>query len=139
MKSVAVVLVLTAGLICFSTGMAAQQEPYKPVASVLVLMKAIVIPASNAVFDVASEAPKTDDQWDALQNNAVLLAESGNLLMMRAPAKNRADWMKYSRVLVDSAEAALRGAKAKNVDAVLEAGDGIYGSCESCHEKYMNK
>ena len=42
----------------------------------------MVAPSSNSLFDVARQAPESDEQWAAVRNSAVLLAESGNLLLM---------------------------------------------------------
>jgi cytochrome c556 len=45
--------------------------------------------------------------------------------------------MKFSREMLDAGEAALKAARAKNANAISEAGDRVYGSCESCHKQYM--
>jgi hypothetical protein len=47
------------------------------VATVTQLMQALIAPSSNALFDVARQAPADDQQWAAVRNNAVILAESG--------------------------------------------------------------
>jgi cytochrome c556 len=114
-----------------------QQPSYKTVANVAELMKAIIIPASDVIFAAGGETPKTDADWTKLQNNALALAESGNLLLMRPPAKDNANWMKFSREMIDAGEAALKAARSKNANAISEAGDRVYGSCESCHKQYM--
>jgi hypothetical protein len=114
-----------------------QQPSFKTVATVAELMTAIIIPSSDVIFAAAGEAPKTDADWTRIQNNALALAESGNLLLMRPPAKDNANWMKFSREMTDAAEVALKAARSKNATAIAEAGDRIYGSCESCHKQYM--
>ena|SRR5688572_29677020 len=116
-----------------------QQPSFKTVANVAELMKAIVIPASDVIFAAGGEAPKTDADWTKLQNNALALAESGNLLLMRPPARDNANWMKFSREMTDAAEVALKAARSKNATAIAEAGNRVYGSCESCHKQYMTQ
>ncbi len=113
-----------------------QDAAFKPVASVTQLMLVMVIPASNALFDVARNVPDTDEGWAGVQNQAVILAESGNLLMMGDRAQDSAVWMSTSRALVDAGEAALRAAEAKDVDAITDIGNQIIEACESCHEKH---
>ena len=108
----------------------------KPVASVTQLMRAMVIPASNALFDVARNEPETDEAWGAVKNQAVILAESGNLLLMRQRAKDSEVWLSTSRALVEAGEEALKAAEAENAAAVAEAGNQIIEACESCHEKH---
>ena len=58
---------------------------------------------------------------------------------MQPPPTGGANWAKYSKAMSDAAGAAGRAASAKNVDAVLDAGDVLYGTCEDCHRQYMKK
>ena len=115
-----------------------QQPSVKPVASVTQLMRAMVIPASNALFNVAREAPEGDSDWEAVQNNAVILAESGNLLLIGNRAKDQV-WTKTSQAMVDAGAAALKAAEAKDVDAVIEVGNRIVDACETCHDTHWDR
>ena len=131
---------LPAGMVLLALVSAgAQQSTVKPVATVKQLHEAMITPSSDALFDVGREAPKDDKAWAALRNNAVILAESGNLLMLAGRAKDNGAWMKLSRELVDSGVVALKAAEAKNVDALLKAGDVIVPVCEKCHEVYRDR
>ena len=46
--------------------------------------------------------------------------------------------MKFSSALAEAAAAALEGAEARNVEALLDAGDRIALVCEACHEPYRD-
>jgi hypothetical protein len=118
---------------------AAAPPAFKPVGSTLQLMQAIVIPASDVVWAVGAEAPKNDEEWTKVRNNALALAEAGNLLMIGDRAKDQGEWMKMSQALVDAGTAAFHAAEMKNVEGVMMAGDGIYNTCEGCHMKYLPK
>ena len=109
---------------------------FKPVGSNLQLMQAIIIPSSDAVWAVGAEAPKNDEEWTKVRNNALALAESGNLLMIGDRAKDQGEWMKASQLLVDAGTAAFKAAEAKNAEGVMMAGDALYNACEGCHMKY---
>ena len=113
-----------------------QQPSVKPVASVTQLMRAMVIPASNALFNVAGEAPEADSDWDAVENNAVILAESGNLLLVGNRAKDQV-WTKTSLAMVDAGAAALKAAR--DVDAIIEVGNQIVDACETCHDTHWDR
>ncbi len=115
----------------------AQQPPLEPVGSVMQIMEAVVIPSSNFVWNVPAEAPTNDEEWAAVRNNALALAESGNLLMIGNRAKDQDAWMRAARALVDAGTAAFHAAEAKDVDAVTIAGDDIYTACEGCHMQYL--
>ncbi len=132
-------LFLAALLLSLSNAASAQQPTLKPVASVNQLMKAIIIPSSDAVFQVAMEAPQDDEAWVAVQNSALMLAESGNLLMIGDRAKDTGDWIKAAQALIEAGTVAFKAAEAKNVDALMEAGDQVYATCEGCHEQYIDK
>jgi cytochrome c556 len=132
------VFVVIVVLLFFANRAAAQQPSgSKPAASVLGLMKSVIIPASDIIFGVGKEAPKNDKDWTAVQDSAAKLNDAAKLLMRQPPSTNDANWVNYSRAMSDAAEATGKAAKAKNVDAVLDAGDVLYGTCASCHKRYM--
>jgi cytochrome c553 len=99
-------------------------------------MKSIVIPNADVVWHVAQEAPKDDNEWIAVQNSALTVAEAGNLLMIGGRSKDQGNWVKAAQALVDAATVALRAAQAKNVDALNEAGDRLVTVCGNCHRQY---
>ena len=110
-----------------------------PPVRVLGLMKAIVIPASDAVFAVGKAPPKTDREWAAVESGAARLIEAGKSLEAEAPATGGANWTRFSKAMADAAAVAGKAAKARNVDAVLDAGDVLYTTCEDCHRQYVRK
>jgi hypothetical protein len=120
-----------------SAAPAASDDGVKTVASVMDVMKTMTIPFSNAVFEAGSEAPKDAASWEAVRENAVALAEAGNLLMMGSRVRDRAAWMKFSRSQVDAAEAAAKAASAKNADQLSAAADALYATCAACHKDYL--
>jgi hypothetical protein len=125
-----------------------RQPAFKPVASVKQLMEGTVHPASEVVFEavgtvisasgVEEIAPKNDEEWEDVQNNALMLAECGNLLMMGDRAKDKGDWMKMSQALIDAGAIAAKAAAAKNADALFQAGGQVYEACAQCHTRYAN-
>jgi hypothetical protein len=102
-------------------------------------MTAVTIPASDIIFQAAGDPPKTDSLWQGVQNNALLLAESGNLLMLPGRAPDKEDWIKQARAMIDAAMLAFEAAATKDSEELAEAGDKIYATCETCHDKYMAK
>ncbi len=118
----------------------AQAPAYHPVASDMQLMEALIIPASNAVFEVGAHAPTNAKEWSALRNNAVILAESGNLLMLRDRKGDNGDWKKFSKLLADAGVAAIKAVDAKDLDKLSdEVGEQLLNSCSTCHAKYLKK
>ncbi len=111
----------------------------RPIASVKQLHDAMITPASDAVFQAAGETPANAKGWDAARNQALVLAESGNLLMLGSRARDNAGWMKMSRALVDAAAMAAAAAEKKDGKALAAAGDAITSTCESCHQPYRDR
>jgi hypothetical protein len=99
-------------------------------------MRALIAPASDALFD-APEMP-TDREWAHLEDQALLLAESGNLLMI-GPRAADTTWVSQSRALVDQGAMAYEAIQAKDVDRLLKTTDEILATCKACHQRYAIK
>lgn len=100
-------------------------------------MFAITIPASNGVWSALNEAPDTEEEWIAIEYDALALAESGNLLLMEGRAVDLGNWRTQARALVDGAEIAAEAARARDLDQLLAIGDTLYNTCVACHNDYM--
>lgn len=147
------------------------QDDLQPTATVEDLMRSLVDPAADAIWDavvITSTAaglderrPETDDDWNALERSAVVLAESGNLLQVgdrpiaaagsvselpgvdlepgdiaaRVAADPRA-WARSARELRDAGSVTLKAVRARDVDALLASGDRLYVACENCHSRF---
>jgi hypothetical protein len=126
---------------------ASSPTPIAAVGSVRQVMKGIVGPAANAVFTSVSatitdsgieeHAPRTEEEWETVGNNAVALAEAGNLLMMEGRAVDNGEWVKMSQAMIAAAKVALKATEAKNADDLLESGGSINVSCDNCHRRYQ--
>ena len=109
-------------------------------------------------------APANDEEWAKVERGAWQLAESANLLMIprnaepagggepRKPGEpkpelsgpeidakinaDRAKWNKFADGLRVASLNALKTVKARNSEAVLNAGTEIDRACESCHLEY---
>lgn len=107
--------------------------------SVKALMTAVTIPASTALFNAAGETPISPAAWQQLARDARWLAESGQRLARPPLALNEGEWQRQSQALQQAASAAERAAQRQDGDALAQAGDAVYASCEGCHRQYLNK
>jgi hypothetical protein len=117
----------------------AQAPLYQPVGTVRQLMLGIVAPNSDVIFKVPSQAPKDDKEWKTVQDSALMLAETGNLLLMPGRAKDNGDWTKFSKSLIDQGSKAFKAANAKDARSLEDIGNDIDDVCETCHAKYLPK
>ena len=118
-----------------------------PLASVKQIMKGIVGPSTQAVFDavttevtkegIKETAPQTDAEWETLGNHAAALAESGNMMLVGNRVVDQGDWVKYSRALIEAAKVGMKATETKNVQGILDAGEELNATCDGCHGKYQ--
>ena len=109
----------------------------KAVGTVRDIMLGIVFPTSTLVFETGGEPPKTPEQWTALENAALTLAESANLLLIGGREKDQAAWTTWAIQLREQSEGFLRATRAKNTEAMATANDEVYVTCEGCHKVYV--
>jgi len=108
----------------------------KPVGTMKDLMWKIIYPTSNAVFYVGHKPQKSEKDWQELQNNALTLAESANLLMASDRAHDQGRWMQDAELLRVAGEKAFKAATAHDLPALEALNDELYEACQSCHEHY---
>lgn len=122
--------------------------PFNPVADVKELMQAAIDPMADEIWEATGvimtaegdeqRRPKNDEEWARVKNAALIVAESGNLLMMVPRAKDGDLWMKRSQELINQGIAAMKAAQAKNVDELFTVGGDLYEACSHCHQEYMD-
>ena len=126
---------------------AIEPPPYKPVASVLDLMRGMITLSAEVywgsvsivvdVNGITENKPETELEWIEVWAAGMNIAESGNLLMMPPRGRNEEAWNAYSIDLVDAGYAAARAALARDVEGVLAEGETIYNACLACHRDYV--
>jgi hypothetical protein len=133
MKTLAIAATLAAAL---AQEGSAPRPPTRNVGTMSDLMVKIIYPTSDALFYIESRTPKTDSEWTALEGQALMLAESANLLMMPGRARDQKKWMADSRLMLDAAAGAYAAAKKKDVDGIVMVGEKLLESCTGCHKSY---
>lgn len=123
--------------------------PFDAVVDVHGVMNAVADPAADVIWDAVGfivtaegeveKRPRTDEEWTLVANAAVVVAETGNLLMMPPRAVDDGEWMRSAAALVRTGRKALAAAEAQDPVALFDAGGDIYVACASCHTKYMTE
>jgi cytochrome c553 len=132
MKVVALSIAVAAALAQASS----ERPPTRNVGSMSELMVKIIYPASDALFYIESRTPKTETEWTALEGQALMLAESANLLMLPGRARDPKQWMADAKLMLDAGAAAVKAVKSKNVEAISALNEQLLESCTSCHRHY---
>ena len=126
-------------------------------------MQGVIYPAANVLFSTQTEDPAALERppvkdpamatdplvsvfggWQAVENSALGLAESANLLALpgrlcsngvAAPVSDPS-WAKFVAELRDAGLQAYAAAKAKDRDRMIELSEPINDSCVHCHRKW---
>jgi len=125
-----------AGLFLLAPAVFAQtpsDTPFQPVATMKQLMLDVIYPASNSVLLAINRDPADEKEWADVRRGALMLAESGNLLIMR---NRTAAWVADARLLMEAGAAAYKAADAKDIRALALVADRIDASCTTCHKQF---
>lgn len=114
------------------------------------LMKHVIDPAAIALWGRAGTietaagteylTPTTEADWDAAENEAAIVAEAGNLLILPGRVRKLSgvdgDWTIFARRLTREALAVKNATAARDADDMFKSGADLYQVCVACHEKY---
>jgi hypothetical protein len=130
------------------------------------LMRGLLYPASNVVFSAQTDNPgdvkfipgkdpslatdpltSTFGGWQAVENAALALTESANLLLI--PGRKCAngvpvpmsdpDWSKFVQQLRDAGMKTYQLAQFKDQEKMVEAADILSAACAGCHRKWRDR
>jgi hypothetical protein len=130
------------------------------------LMRGVLYPAANVVFSAQADNPaevkpipgndpsmstdpltSTFGGWQAIENAALALAESANLLLIPGrvcangapvPMQDPA-WSTFVREVRDTSMTAFKAAQAKDQDKMIEIGETLSAACAGCHRKWRDR
>jgi cytochrome c556 len=116
----------------------ASKHRLEPVAETKLLMEGLVSPNLNALGKLLADKPPDAEAWGFARGQALLIAESGNLLLLRPPksAAGEGAWMKHAMELRDAAAALARAAAAKDYDRSRVGLAGVANTCNRCHQTF---
>jgi len=132
-----------------------------PVGNLLQVMRGMLFHSSNLIFATQGTDPadpkapllassgtyaRVYNGWQVVENAAVALAESADLLLKpgrlcgngRPVPLDRADYRKFVQGLREAGQVALKAAQSKNMDTMLEAAGTVSEACENCHNVYRD-
>ena len=147
---------------CASASTAGLPAP-EPMGNLAQVMRGILFPNSNILFDVQTIDP--DDPppvaagggatstfsgiyagWQVVENAAIALGEAANLITIpgrlcengRPVPLGQADWAVFTEGLKDAADVMLVAARARNQEAASDATNDLAEACYVCHEVYRD-
>ena len=112
--------------------------------SINAMMVALVDHASHHLWNAEREgmAPKSDDEWRAVEEHATQLAAAAALLSIPGTGPTDAVWVKnpswrgHAQRMAEAALEGLTAARIKKLDALVAANGRLVESCEGCHKEF---
>jgi mono/diheme cytochrome c family protein len=140
----------------------------KPPGNMAQLMRGILFPSSNLLFQVQTYDPGEPKPvyqpdtaafswvdwgggiysgWELVDYAAIAIAESAPLLLLpdrrcengKPVPVDRPDWIKFTAELAEAGRAAYRASQSRNREAVSDVTNQIADACLRCHEVYRDK
>ena len=116
----------------------------KPEVSINAVMVALVDHAGHQLWNVEVEgkAPKTDADWENVEEHAVQIAAAGPAITAGGTGVSDAIWVKtpswqrHAQRMSDAGVAAMNAAKNKDLNALVTANGQLVQACVACHKEF---
>jgi cytochrome c556 len=118
-----------------------QPKPAAPrleaVAETRLLMDGLAQANFRGLEKMLKDRPADADAWAFTRGQALLIAETGNLLMIRPPHnKGQEAWMERSTDLRDAAKGLAKAAGNRDYEGSRAALGDVANSCNRCHQTF---
>ena len=138
-SSVVVLSVSTSANAGYSPVTTAAEESVVPVEeSMHEFMEYVFQPTYLRLKQSMMAAPADNKGWKAIKSDSLILAESCNLLYVRAPKEHGEDWVKHTTASKEYGAKLYGAAKAKDFDAATAAYKTMLDNCNACHKQFEN-
>jgi cytochrome c553 len=112
----------------------------EPVAETRLLMQGINMPNFHGLETLLQKKSLDTDAWTFARGQALLIAESGNLLLLRPPrGQGREAWFDAATDLRLTATRVARATAGRDLNATKTAFAAVAASCNRCHETFRVK
>lgn len=82
------------------------------------------------------EEPKDNNAWKSVKSDSLILAESANLLLTRAPEDNGPDWVAHSISVRKAGSTLYQSAKKRDYQATKKSFGSMLNKCNACHRQF---
>ncbi|MFN4260188.1 MAG: hypothetical protein ACK4RK_12900 [Gemmataceae bacterium] len=134
----AVLAVLLLPLAPASSQMPRVAPAMQPVAETRLLMEGLNQANFRGLERLLSHQPTDAATWTFIRGQSLLIAESGNLLMLRPPRDPQAydAWMRYAAELRTAGERLARNAGTSDYERSRASLNELANTCNRCHQAF---
>jgi hypothetical protein len=111
-------------------------EPVEP--DMHEFMEYVFQPTFNRLKPAMAAAPADNKGWKTIKADSLILAEAGNLLLIRQPQEKSADWARHSEQVRDAGGQLYKAAKAKDYPAARRHYEAMVENCNACHRQFAD-
>jgi hypothetical protein len=108
----------------------------EPVAETRLLMDGIADANFQGLAKLLKDKPDSTEGWTFARGQALLIAETGNLLMIRPPSVGRAAWLDNAAALRTKAVDLARATAQRDLPRSRSLLNDLATSCNRCHETF---
>jgi hypothetical protein len=119
-------------------GKAKSPPKLEPVAETKLLMNGLAEPNCRGLSKLLAEKPREAETWELARGRALLIAETGNLLMLRPPKgkDGQETWLTLAADLREAATLLARSTADKDFLKSRSALASVANSCNHCHQSF---
>ena len=109
----------------------------EPVAETKLLMEGLLQANVRGLEKNLRQPPTDQETWTFMRGQALLIAETGNLLMLRPPKSEGQDaWLASAAELREKATALAKSAANRDADRARRGLMDLAGTCNRCHQSF---
>src|SRR5262245_10211994 len=128
-------------IILFSTTQAQQPRPAgppaEPIAETRLLMEGLALPNFRGLDRQLRQKPTEVEAWVFMRGQALLIAETSNLLMLRPPrSAGQEAWLAQAAQLRDTATRLARSAADRDFERSKAGLAELASACNRCHQTF---
>ncbi len=101
-------------------------------------MEYVFQPTYKRLKTVMAAEPSDNQAWKSIKADSLILAEGGNLLLIRQPEKKAADWVNHAEQVRNSGGEFYRAAQAKDFKKAKQHYESMLKNCNSCHQQFAH-
>jgi hypothetical protein len=99
-------------------------------------MEYVFQPTYQRLKPAMASVPVSNQGWKSIKSDALILAEGGNLLLIRKPKDAAGEWKGFSLEVRNAGGQLYRAAKRKDFPAARNAYEQMLSKCNACHKRF---
>ncbi len=113
-----------------------QLKPQPVVDSMHQFMEYVFEPTYKRLKMQMAQAPEDKNAWKEVKSSSLILAEGGNLLLIRTPKEDAQEWNNLSTVIRDLGGQLYLASRKRDYKAAHQHYTAMLEKCNACHKKF---